>query len=90
MPRYYLHLHECGAVLEDLEGQECASLDEARRRAIASARDVMAGELRDGRLCLGCFISITDGSTGELGRIHFHEAVVVTGLPEIGPILPEL
>jgi hypothetical protein len=78
MPRYFLHLHECGTVTEDLEGQECASLEEAVRVATASARDVMAGELLAGRLCLGCHISITGSSADELGRVNFDDAVTVT------------
>jgi len=81
MNRYYLHLHECGTVLEDLEGYECASLQEATGLAIVNARDVMMGELRSGRLCLSCFISIKNGAAEEVGRVNFRDAVLVTGLP---------
>nr|WP_106512211.1 hypothetical protein [Sphingomonas deserti] len=79
MNRYFLHLHECGTVVEDAEGLECASLAEARQLAVASARDVMIGELREGRLCLDCHIVITDGSATELARVPFRDAVVVRG-----------
>ena len=78
--RYYLYVHECGTVLEDHEGQECASLDEAIEIGRAAARDVMAGELRSGRLCLGCYITIMDDSATEVGRVNFRDAVQVTGL----------
>lgn len=77
MRRYFFHLHECGAVLEDREGQACASLQDANRLAIENARDVMVGELRAGRLCLDCFIAITDASGAELARLPFRDAVVV-------------
>jgi hypothetical protein len=80
MDRYYLHLHECGTVLEDLEGRECASLQEVTDLAIENARDVMMGELRSGRLCLGCFISITNSAREEVGRVNFRDAVAITGL----------
>ena len=79
MARYFLHLNECGTVLDDPEGQECASLEEATHVAIANARDVMIGEMRAGRLCLGCYISIANSAAEELGRVYFRDAVVVTG-----------
>jgi hypothetical protein len=79
MARYYLHLHECGTVLEDLEGSECASLAEAVHVATVNARDVMMGEVRNGRLCLDCFISIADEKAQEVGRVLFHEAVSLSG-----------
>ena len=79
MARYFLHLNECGTVLDDPEGQECASLGEATHVAIANARDVMIGEMRAGRLCLGCYISIANDAAVELGRVYFRDAVVVTG-----------
>jgi hypothetical protein len=78
MPRFYLHLHECGSVLEDFEGLECASAEHAAQLALTNARDVMMGDLRDGRLCLSSHISISDG-TREVGRVIFRDAVVITG-----------
>ena len=94
MTRYFLHLHECGTVLEDLEGRECASLAEATRLAVENARDVMIGEVREGRLCLGCYILIANDAAQEVGRVRFSEAVEVTGVPTLagGPAtggLPE-
>ena len=80
MARYFLHLHECGTVLEDLEGHECQSYQHAVSRAVESARDVMAGEMRAGRLCLGCYILIMDSAAAEVGRVNFRDVVVVTGV----------
>jgi len=80
MPRYFLHLHECGTILEDLEGQECTSLDHARDVAVENARDIMIGEMRAGRLCLGCYISIATASAEEVARIRFSEAVTLTSV----------
>ncbi|QAY77582.1 hypothetical protein [Sphingosinicella sp. BN140058] len=79
MNRYFLHLHECGTVIEDAEGVEYASLAEAREFAVASARDVMAGEVLEGRLCLDCHIVITDDGATELARVNFRDALVVRG-----------
>ena len=80
MARYFLHLHECGTVLKDLEGQECASLEAVRRVAVDNARDIMIGEVRHGRLCLGCFISVENEAAQEVDRVHFRDVVEVTGL----------
>lgn len=79
MGRYYFHLHERGTVLEDLEGRDCASLDRARQLAIENARDLMIGEMREGRLSLDCFISIVNAASEEVGKVYFHEAVSVSG-----------
>jgi hypothetical protein len=78
MALYYFHLHECGHLLKDLEGLECASLDEALETARANARDVMVGELRQGRLCFSWSISIVDASAQEVARLRFRDAVTVT------------
>ena len=80
MVRYFFHLHECGRLTEDREGIECASREEAMDVALSSARDVMVGELRAGKLCLACYITITEGSNGEIGRVRFRDAVSVSGL----------
>jgi hypothetical protein len=80
MARYFLHLHECGTVSPDLEGQECATLDEAVDAALLGARDVMTWELRSGKLCLGCHISVADASGREVARVDFRDAVSITGL----------
>jgi hypothetical protein len=79
MARYFLTLHECGTVLDDPDGQEWPSLEAVLSHAVVSARDVMMGEVRAGRLCLACFIVITDVEGKEVGRVNFAEAVTVTG-----------
>jgi hypothetical protein len=35
--------------------------------------------MRAGRLCLGCYISISTASAEEVARVRFSEAVIVTG-----------
>lgn len=81
MDRYSSYLHECDRVLEDIEGLECSSLQAAQELAVTSARDIMAGDLlAGGRLSLGDHISILDGSSTEVGRVYFRDAVIVTGM----------
>jgi hypothetical protein len=81
MSRYFLHLHECGTTIPDLEGLEFSSVEEARLVAIDNARDVMVGEVRAGRLCLGCYISIENDAAEEIARVNFRDALTVTGVP---------
>lgn len=79
MGRYYFHLHDGHRLLEDHEGRECSSLEEANAYAIANARDVMIGEIHGGRLDLRWYILIS-GDPGEvLGRISFADAIRLVG-----------
>lgn len=80
MEHFYLHLHECGDVIADEQGQELPDLEAARQIAIASARDVMCAEVAEGRLCLGCSIEISDHNHVHVLSVLFREAVKITGL----------
>lgn len=80
MPTYFLHLHECGTVTEDDDGLELPDLAAARRVATEAARDVMAGEVKQGRLCLSCCIVIGDREGGEVDRIPFRDVLAITGV----------
>ncbi|WP_410483114.1 DUF6894 family protein [Sphingobium sp. RSMS] len=78
MAHYYLHLHENGSVLEDPDGRDFVSLDAAINLAVLSARDVMAGDLLTGKLCLSHSISIVNIAHTEVARVKFRDAVVLT------------
>ncbi|UYY76859.1 DUF6894 family protein [Sphingomonas sp. R1] len=82
MERFFFHLHDRVRLLEDNEGINCETLDEARMRAIATARDVMVGELRKGHLNLSWYILITDEQGNVAAHIPFREAVVVYDVAE--------
>jgi hypothetical protein len=49
MSRFFLHVREGEKLLEDGEGQEFVSLDEARTEAVLSARELMAAHMVAGR-----------------------------------------
>ena len=80
MERYFFDLSECGTLFADEEGVELADLDAAHDRAILAARDLMCGEIRYGRLCLGCSIDVRDARGHPLFVLPFRDAVKVTGL----------
>ena len=77
--RYFLHLHECGTVVTDQEGDEFADLAAVQAEATKAARELMAAEVAKGQLCLGCCIVIEDESGGEVGRVPFRDVVTVSG-----------
>lgn len=79
MPRYYLHLSECGTITPDVEGGNYPDLRHAREAAISGAREIMCAELAQGKLCLGCHVEIADDA-GPVEQIPFRELVTITGL----------
>jgi hypothetical protein len=81
MPRFYMHISNGRGFLEDQEGIELADEDAARAEALAGARDLMAGELRNGELDLSSFIEVEDEAHRLLFTLHFSEAVKLTPRP---------
>lgn len=83
MPRFFFHLHECGEVTSDEEGCDLPDLEAAHVRAVEAARDVMAGEVIHGKLCLGCSIHVADARGEAVLRVAFRDAVAVSaGQPD--------
>lgn len=77
--RYFFHLHECGATIADEEGVELADVAAVRARALREARAMMAAEVSEGRLCLGCAIEVTDAAGARVLSLPFREAVTISG-----------
>ena len=80
MPHFHFHLDECGITTPDADGSDHEDLDAARRAATVAAREIMCEELKDGRLCLSCFIDIADPSGRSLARLDFADVVKISGL----------
>lgn len=78
MPCFHLNIRD-GFDVVDEEGQEFASLDDARRAAVASARDMMAADIRSGSLSLDERIEITNQEGAILATVCFRDAVRVRG-----------
>lgn len=77
--RYFLHLHECGERFEDEEGFDCETPLIARAIALDAARDIMAAEVREGRLCLLCHIAIEDFQHHPVMTVSFGDALRISG-----------
>lgn len=80
MPRFFLNLDECGSRTIDEDGFEADHLEAAREAGIKAAREIMASEVKAGKLCLSCRIEVTDGDGVVLVTVPFREAVKVSGL----------
>ena len=77
MPTYYLHMCDGTGFIEDQEGTELPDEAAAREHAVASARDVMAGDMRRGELDLSSFIEVEDAAHKLLFTLSFRDAVAI-------------
>jgi len=68
----------------DEEGRDLADDAEARIVAIAGARDLMAGDVRGGRLDLTAYIEVEDEARQLLFTVRFADAVTITAAPRPG------
>jgi hypothetical protein len=49
MPRFYINFRSGGRIAEDDQGIECAALEDAWKTALASAREVLADNIKWGQ-----------------------------------------
>jgi hypothetical protein len=82
MPRFFFHICNGHGFVEDEEGVELPDAPAVRRNAVEAARDVMAGDLREGRLDLTSFIEVEDEAHRLLFTLTFAEAVTVNSVPD--------
>ncbi len=80
MAIYHLHLYECGDVTLGEEGADFPDANAARTAAVDAARDIMASEVLEGRLCLSCCIKVTDSVGVALCEVAFRDALQLTGI----------
>jgi len=81
---YYMHIYNGSGFIQDEEGRDLADDETARAEAIAAARDVMAGDLREGRLDLSSYIAVENEAHEPLFTIVFRDAVEI----RTGPAAP--
>lgn len=77
MPLYYFHLIECGELVIDPEGLELVNIEAARASATRAARDVMASEVKEGRISLSCCVVVENEWHQEIDRLPFANAVTL-------------
>ena len=78
MPRFYLHMRN-DRIVEDHEGLILEDAEAARQEAIRSARDILAAEIRHGRLDLHREIEVADENGQPILTVPFRQAIVIQG-----------
>jgi hypothetical protein len=76
MPRYFMHLVDSAGTLRDPDGIEVA-FETIAEKALASARDCIAGDVRDGRIDLRYRIDVHDENDRIVHSLRFADAVEV-------------
>ncbi|MBS0502632.1 MAG: hypothetical protein JSS55_02295 [Proteobacteria bacterium] len=76
MALYFFNLGD-GDQIADEEGQEFATLAEARLEAVRSARSIMREEILQGTLSLRESIHILDANGDRLETVYFRDAVKI-------------
>ena len=77
MALYFLHLRDGTDELLDPEGQEYASLPALRTAVLATVRDLMMGDLREGVLDLHSRLDAQDRSGNIVHTLPFSRAVSI-------------
>ena len=80
MTQYFLHIHNSHGNAEDDEGLVADSLAEARERAVAGIRSLLASEAANGEIDLKGRIEISDAAGKVLLSVPFADALTVKGL----------
>jgi hypothetical protein len=76
MPTFYIRIRGAEEFVEWPDGQDLASLDEARREALESAREIISEEVLAGRpLGLDRVFEITDSKGKILATLAFADAM---------------
>lgn len=79
MAKFYFHLRDSVDELLDPEGTECRcrDLDEVKRKALCTARDLIAGDAHVGVIDLRYRIDVEDSSSEIAHTLPFDRAVMV-------------
>ena len=77
MPRYFFHIRD-GESIDDPDGMYLPDTRTARLEAMRSARDLMAEDVRRGRLSLTSWIEVTDEHGEAIFAVPFAEAVEIS------------
>lgn len=80
MARFFFNLSECGSLTPDPDGRECEDADAAFDVAVREARELMAAEVKRGKLCLGCHIEVTDASHDTVAVVRFRDVLKIVGV----------
>lgn len=75
MARYFFHLQHGSKHIGDPEGWECIDAEAARLRALRIVREMLAEDLRQGRVELGWRLRLEDASGGLIHTLNFGDVL---------------
>jgi hypothetical protein len=78
MPRYYFHIYD-DIDVRDEDGIDFPDLASAERAALDGAREMMCGQVMDGRLNLRHRVEIEDEAGERLMVLPFSDAIRIEG-----------
>jgi hypothetical protein len=82
MPLYYFHLYDGGEWVSDAEGIELADSAAVEAAALSQARDMMAGDIREGRIDLDVRIVIDDATGARAHMLRFADALTIAPISD--------
>ena len=75
MPHFHFNIRDGERVITDEEGMHCEDIDAARFEARASARDLLAQQIRAGQCPDGRTIEITEPDGKVIERVALHDVL---------------
>jgi hypothetical protein len=75
MTQYFFHIRDGDALIEDPDGEDYQSVEEARSEAILSARDLLAARLKSGEILDGQTIEITTADGDIVAIVPLKDAI---------------
>jgi hypothetical protein len=69
MPKYFFHIRDGWDTIPDEEGMDFPNLNLAKVEGLASARDLSAAALVEGRNLSACAVEVADAAGNVLSRI---------------------
>ena len=84
MARFFMHLRDGADDLLDSEGTELADLEAVRLNVMAAARDIIAGDLRNGVIDLRYRIEAENESGQVVYSLPFKHAFSIIPEPALG------
>ena len=75
MKRYYFNIRDDGSTVMDEEGEEHASLEEARQSAVDAIKELAAARIRTGEVIGNTVLDVCDETGGVLKSISFRQVI---------------
>ncbi|WP_168813571.1 hypothetical protein [Rhizobium sp. P38BS-XIX] len=75
MTRYFFHIRRNGETVPDREGDEFASVDDARVSALRAVQELVAASIKNGQIVPDEYIDVQNDANEPQFSISFHDVV---------------